>query len=235
MNYYTSFEIKLIYRNKKLRQILFLTSYWIAFTYLQLLTNNKLLLESLTIKLIYYPLLISLPGVYYAQYFSSIEANYVNKLFTLPSKVKSLLYHKYMLYCALSLVITLLFSPTLAIGITPLELLTYYVISIGPILFIAFQSSRWTSQKIDLSMSAFMNWQGNNITHYGLSILLLALFFCITAVISLFFPPHRQSTLCVCLLGLSSVFVVTHRIWLSQLAQNYINNKYKNIKQSDED
>lgn len=235
MNYYTSFEMKLIYRNKKLRQMLFLTSYWIAFTYLQLLTNNELLLDSLTSKLIYYPLLISLPGVYYAQYFSSIEANYIYKLFTLPSKVKSLLYHKYMLYCTFSLVVTLLFLPTLAIGITPLELLTYYVLSIGPIFFIAFQSSRWTSQKMDLSMSVFMNWQGNSITHYGLSILFLALFFSIIAVISLFFPPHKQSTLYFCLLSLSFVFVITHRIWLSQLAQNYINNKYKNIKQSDED
>lgn len=234
MNYYTHFEIKLILRSKRLKQVFFLTGYWIIFSYLQLVTGNKLLLDSPTCKLIYYPLLISLPGTYYAQYFSSIEANYINKLLTLPIRLKFILYWKYMLYCAISMVIVLLLLPTLTMGIKPLELFTYYTLGIGPIFFIAFQSSRWTTKKIDLSMSVFMNWQGNSIAQYGLIFLFLSIFLGTIAVTSLILPFDKQPVLYLFLLVFSLIFVVTHRIWLSQLAQNYINHRYKNIIQSDE-
>ena len=120
------------------------------------------------------------------------------------------------------------------VTITVCMLSTYKTLSYSPIFFIAFQSSRWTTKKIDLSMSVFMNWQGNSITQYGLSFLFLSIFLGTIAVTSLILPFDKQPVLYLFLLVFSLIFVVTHRIWLSQLAQNYINHRYKNIIQSDE-
>lgn len=230
MSNYMKFEITLIMRSKRLKQLLILAVYWTIFTYF-IITGKGFLSEYSAFKIIYFPMLIALPGACYAQYFSSIEANYAYKLFTIPLNIKTILYQKYYLYCLMSLIIILLLLPTLTKGIMTMELFTYFTISIGPIFFIVFQSSRWNTKKLDLNMSTFMNWQGNNIWQYLLGILLLIIFLLTVAGLAFLLPPPK---LHIYMFVFSSLFVATHRIWLSKLAQYYIKNKYKNIRISDE-
>lgn len=212
MKYYTVFEIRLIFKDKKLRRIIWLTILWIGFTYLQQLIGNTLLLGSSLCKLLYYPLLISLSGAYYAQCFSNIEANVINIRCTCSDEVKLLLYRNYLPFGLVSLVITLLLSPTLISGVTVLELITYYMLGIGPIFFIAFQTSRFNALKIDFSMSAFMNSKEKSGIKYSATLFLLILFLGTIAGIALLLTPDKLSILYYCLLALSPVFVFTRRV-----------------------
>lgn len=74
-------------------------------------------------------------------------------------------------------------------------------------------------------MSAFMNSKENSGIKYGATLLLLVLFLGTIAGIALLLTPDKLSILYCCLLALSLVFVLTHRVWLSKLAQSCINHK----------
>lgn len=228
MNNYIKFELALILRTKRLKHALILCVYYLVFTYL--LFNGDLVDFALC-KIIYFPMLIALPGVFCAQYFSGIEANYVDKLFTIPISISTVLNQKYYLYCLMALIITVLLLPLSLRGITILELFTYFMMGIGPIFFLAFQTSRWTSKKLDLNKSVFLNWQGNNIKQYLFSIILYIAFFLMVVGVSYILPPEE---LHICMLVFSFIFVLTHRIWLSVLARYYVKNKYKKIRIGDE-
>lgn len=224
MNNYIKFELALILRTKRLKHALILCVYYLVFTYL--LFNGNLIDFALC-KIIYFPMLIALPGAFCAQYFSGIEANYVDKLFTIPISINTVLNQKYYLYCLMALIITVLLLPMLLRGISVLELFTYFMMSIGPIFFLAFQISRWTSEKLDLNKSVFLNWQGNNLKQYLFSIILYIVFFLMVAGGSYIMSSEE---LRICMLVFSFIFVLTHRIWLSVLARYYVKNKYKKIR-----
>ncbi len=228
MNNYIKFELALILRTKRLKHALILCVYYLVFTYL--LFNGSLIGFALC-KIIYFPMLIALPGAFCAQYFSGIEANYVDKLFTIPISINTVLNQKYYLYCLMALIITVLLLPMLLRGISVLELFTYFMMSIGPIFFLAFQTSRWTSEKLDLNKSVFLNWQGNNLKQYLFSIILYIVFFLMVAGGSYIMSSEE---LRICMLVFSFIFVLTHRIWLSVLARYYVKNKYKKIRIGDE-
>ncbi|NDV68587.1 DUF5687 family protein [Dysgonomonas sp. 25] len=225
------FELALILRNKRLKQTLLISVYFIGFIYFQIFSSD-FFANSAICRIVFYPMVISMAGCIYAQYFFSIEANYINKLLTIPLSLEIILYKKYYLYSLISLIMVILLLPTSIQGVTILEFITYYIMGIGILLFIAFQTSRFSTKKLDLQMGNFMNWQGTNMSQYLISCIGYIIFFLIVIGLSFLLTTEE---LYYTMIILSFLLIITHRIWLSNLAKYYIKNRYNKIKMGNED
>ena len=174
-------------------------------------------------------MLIAFPGTLLSQYFFSIEANYINKLMTIPITHKFILIQKYQFYCLISVMVCLLFLPCLLGGVKITELLASLLLAMGFYLFLGFWSSILSDRKLDLDARGFVNWQGNTIKLQVIPSLLLIPVILILYCSTLFFSEE------IILLGMTVIgliFIASNRIWLSSLANYYDNRKHDKIEKT---
>jgi hypothetical protein len=227
MKSYLKKELALLYRSKRIRYIaIFLTLYFVFFTYLQLYqfhtadkvdTFPKIMLLFYTTGMI--PLLIALPGMILAQYFFSIKANYIDKIMTIPLSFKTIVNRKYFGYCILSSFVLILLIPTVFLGFVSFwELSAAFLFAIGPLLLIGFWSSIFNSKKYDLMGNIFFNWQGNTATQSTIGFFGIYIVFFIPFGLAYFFSEN------IALLFMSVtgvICVVFNNVFLTPLAKYY--------------
>ncbi|MDR3219163.1 MAG: DUF5687 family protein [Dysgonamonadaceae bacterium] len=229
MKEYINFEIKLMYRSKRIKQVFVTAVYFILFFYLELFTGSKFFVDYFIGKIIYIPLIIALPGITLAQYFFGIESNFICKLMTIPVSHNAILIRKYYLYCLMSFCVFILLIPSLFFGIKMIELISSFMMAIGPFLFLGFVTSLFNTEKYDLNAGIFVNWQGNSIKQYLIMLILFAFVFVVLYSLTFLFS-EKEILLCMAIFGL--IFIASCKIWILHIAEYYdksIQNNIENI------
>ena len=219
-NNYFKFELTLLFKAKKLRQTMIFCAYQILLSYLIIQGD---IIHSDMCRIIYFPLLIAVPGGACIQYISRIHAQYISRQGNNSLSLRTIINKKYYLYCFLSLIVTALLLPMLARGVSLFDLVTYYFTGIGPVLFLSFQMSRWDKKRMNLNESFLKDSGINNAKQVLIGLAYYTLFILLVLAAS-FFLESDELHLCVLLFSLA--FVITHRLWLPQLADYYMKNKY---------
>jgi hypothetical protein len=219
-NNYFKFELTLLFKAKKLRQTMMFCAYYIFISYLIIQGD---IIHSDMCRIIYFPLLIATPGGACIQYISRIHAQYISRQGNNSLSLRTIINKKYYLYCLLSLIVTALLLPMLARGVSLFDLVTYYFTGIGPVLFLSFQMSRWDKKRMNLNESFLKDSGINNAKQVLIGLAYYTLFILLVLAAS-FFLESDELHLCVLLFSLA--FVITHRLWLPQLADYYMKNKY---------
>jgi hypothetical protein len=219
-NNYFKFELTLLFKAKKLRQTMMFSAYYIFLSYLIIQGD---IIHSDMCRIIYFPLLIAVPGGACIQYISRIHARYISLQGDNTLSLRTIINKKYYLYCLLSLIVTALLLPMLARGVSLFDLITYYFTGIGPVLFLSFQMSRWDKKRMNLNESFLKDSGINNAKQVLIGLAYYTLFILLVLAAS-FFLESDELHLCVLLFSLA--FVITHRLWLPQLADYYMKNKF---------
>ena len=219
-NNYFKFELTLLFKAKKLRQTMMFCAYYIFISYLIIQGD---IIHSDMCRIIYFPLLIAAPGGACIQYISRIHAQYISRQGNNSLSLRTIINKKYYLYCLLSPNVTALLLPMLARGVSLFDLVTYYFTGIGPVFFLSFQMSRWDKKRMNLNESFLKDSGINNAKQVLIGLAYYTLFILLVLAAS-FFLESDELHLCVLLFSLA--FVITHRLWLPQLADYYMKNKY---------
>ena len=108
------------------------------------------------------PFAIGFPSIILAQWVLGIEANFFSGIWTKPWSMEGILRRKYLFFCGICVIMTLLVVPAvLFINMSALALLAALLFSCG-VFVLPFMATCLFSSRMDLFASAFFNYQGGN-------------------------------------------------------------------------
>jgi hypothetical protein len=220
------FEWKLIVRNKRLKQIFIVSIVLLPSMIYMQLVNSALLKETFLIKEFFLWAIFSLPANFAALAFG-VNASFIERQVITPLSIFKILQAKYRLYCIVSVMLFILFLPTMFLGIKLIELVAAFVFSAGFVFFWSFCSSLLSYKPFDIKASYFANYQGFDTGNYFFPIVGLIVAFGLTA--SFYWLFNETITLiAMSLTGL--VFIATSQKWLNFIAKKFEQTKYKRLE-----
>ena len=158
-----SIEWVQLLRSKRLRtSVLFIAIIFLLNTYLQQMTSSSMEQD---LGLHVNPMLlfgVAFPSIILAQWVLGIEANFFSGIWTKPWPLEDILRRKYVFFCGLCLLMTLLMLPAVVwMHLSPLALLATLFYGCG-VFVLPFMATCLFSSRMDLFSSAFFNYQGGN-------------------------------------------------------------------------
>jgi hypothetical protein len=169
----------------------------------------------------------ALPASFATFAFSS-GTMFIEKQVITPLSVFKILQAKYRLYCIVSIVLFILFLPSLFLErIILIQLVAAFLFSVGFVFGGLFCSSLVSYKPFDIKASYFYNYQGVDAGSYFFPILVLIVAF--GFIVLLYWLFNETVTLIVMsLIGL--VFIATNRIWLKKISQCFEKTKYYRLE-----
>jgi hypothetical protein len=220
------FEWKLIFRNKRLKQMFMMSILWLPLmSYMQFASSDSLK-ETFVIKECILWGTFVLPATF-ATFAFSANAAFIEKQLITPLSIFKILQAKYRLYCIVSIVLFILFLPTLFLGIKFMELVAALLFSTGFAFFGLFCSSLLSYKPFDIKASSFGNYQGVDAGNYFLPMLGIIVAFGFTA---LFYWLFNETITLIAMSLTGLVFIATNRIWLGKISQSFEKNKYYRLE-----
>jgi hypothetical protein len=167
--------------------------------------------------------MISMPGVTYSTFIFSAESSFIEKLVITPFPVYSILKAKYELYCLFAMIMTIIFFPSVFLGVRLNELLSSFFCSIGFMYFMNFQSACYNRKSFDIKARKYYNWQGySTISQYIIPIVSFIGSMGGIALIYLFLGENI-TLIFMSVIGIG--FILTNKFWLKAISRNFENNK----------
>ncbi|MDR0865248.1 MAG: DUF5687 family protein [Candidatus Symbiothrix sp.] len=218
------FEWKLIVRNKRLKQMFMMSMYLYLLFYLQL-TISASLKETFLIREFFIWAMFVIPAGFAP--IVNINAAFIEKQLITPLSIFQLFQAKYRLYCIVSIVLFILFLPSLFFGIKLMELVAGLLFAVGFGFLGLFYLSLWAYKPFDIKASYFANYQGFDAGSYFSPILGLMLAFGFTA---LFYWLFNETITLIAMSLIGLVFIVTNRIWLKKISKSFEKTKYYRLE-----
>lgn len=217
-----SIEWVQILRSKRLRVSFFLiVAIFLLNVYLQQLTPS---MES-DFGLHVNPMLlfaIGFPSIILAQWVLGIEANFFSGIWTKPWSVEGILRRKYVFFCGICVVMTLLVVPAvLFMNMSVLALLAALLFSCG-VFILPFMATCLFSSRMDLFASAFFNYQGGNKQINIFSFIMFVPM--IIYFVAYYFLPTLWAHLLIAALGIAGLLL--HRWYIHWVATIWFKRRY---------
>ncbi|MDR2473137.1 MAG: DUF5687 family protein [Tannerella sp.] len=230
VGYFINLELKMLMRSPRLKQQLFSCPLFIGlFVYLLYSSNDLFTREDMKIVFFLYSVLaIGLFGITMGQYIFIAESAHFDGLAARPRSLKDLLRSKYIVYCAYSLLVTLIFLvPTFQGKLNAFMLIATLLYVTGPIYFLIFQTAVYNKTFFDLFDKGMMNWKGLSGNMLVISMLTMFLPVGMIMIINVIWgeiPTYWFMSI----VGLS--FVLTSKYWLSWIYSRFLKRRYKNME-----
>jgi hypothetical protein len=221
------FEWKLIMRNKRLRQQLFISAPAFIWLIYSPLLADSFLSESFLFKEIYLWAFFSISAMLFAPFALNINASFIEKLQTSPLSFFDVLQAKYRLYFIISLCSFVLLIPSLFLGVTLFELLTAFVFAVGVANITLFYTSVFAYKGLEIKASSFANYQGSSAGSFVSQLAVVIVLGGGTALI--YWLLGKNATL-IAMSVISMFFIATHKIWLKKIANKLEKTKYKRLE-----
>ncbi|MDR2679779.1 MAG: DUF5687 family protein [Tannerella sp.] len=222
------FELKLILRNKRLRQVFFMSFILVIFIlYPPFMGRSATIREYFILQELFIIGCIPLHGSFFATLAFSINGSFWERLMTSPLPVKNILASKYRFLCIISLADVLLMSPCLFLGVKLFQLIAAYLYVIGFVFFGFFYISLFPKETLDIKATSFYNWQGYDISSQLLPCLFLL--FAIGFIAFIYWLFGETATYTV-MSAIGIAFIATHKIWLDHICRKFEKTKYKRLE-----
>jgi hypothetical protein len=221
------FELKLILRNKRLKQFLIMSFMLVFVLYPQFINGNLtegkhyILLEFFIIAC------FSLSGSYFAVFAFSMNGSFMEKLMTSPASAKAILESKYYFLCIISLIVVLLMLPCMFWGVKLFQLASAYSYVIGFVFFGFFYTALYSTKTLDIKQTSFYNWQGVSVLSYLLpiSVILVA-----TGIIAFIYWLFGENITYIAMSVVGIAFMATHKLWLKYICLKFEKTKYERLE-----
>lgn len=165
---------------------------------------------------------IGFPSIILAQWVLGIEANFFSGIWTKPWSVEGILRRKYLFFCGICVVMTLLVVPAvLFMNMSVLALLAALLYSCG-VFILPFMATCLFSSRMDLFASAFFNYQGGN---KQINIFSFVMFIPMIIYFAAYFLlPTMWAHLVVSVLGIAGLLL--HRWYIHWVATLWFKRRY---------
>lgn len=166
---------------------------------------------------------IGFPSIILAQWVLGIEANFFSGIWTKPWSVEGILRRKYLFFCAICVLMTLLVIPAvLFMHLSVLALIAALLFSCG-IFILPFMTTCLFSSRMDLFASAFFNYQGGN---KQINIFSFVMFIPMIIYFGAYYLlPQMWAHLLVAVLGIGGLLL--HRPFISWVARLWFSRRYE--------
>jgi len=220
------FEWKLIIRNKRLRQT-FIVSVLLLPSIVYMQFVNPIVQENIMLREWFLWLVFSLPATFFATQTFSIDAMFIEKLVIVHMSIFQLLQAKYRLYSIISVVLFILFLPSMFLEVKLMELVAAFLFSIGFVFCGMFLTSLASYKPFDIKATYFYNFQGFDAGNILFLYLLIIVSMGLTGLLFLLFS-ETVALIAMSLIGL--VFIVTSNIWLKKISTSFEKTKYRRLE-----
>jgi hypothetical protein len=190
------------------------------------LANEGLIKEAFLFKEFFLWAIFALPANF-ATFAFSTNAAFIEKQIITPLSIFQLLQAKYRLYCIISIVLFILFLPTIFLGVKIMELVAAFLFSTGFAFFGLFCSSLLSYKPFDIKASSFYNYQGVDAATYFFPILVLIVAVGFT---TLFYWLFNETITLIAMSLIGLVFIATNRIWLRKISKSFEKTKYYRLE-----
>lgn len=166
---------------------------------------------------------IGFPSIILAQWVLGIEANYFSGIWTKPWSVEGILRRKYLFFCGICVVMTLLVIPAvLFMHMSALALLAALLFSCG-VFILPFMATCLFSSRMDLFASAFFNYQGGN---KQINIFSFVMFIPMIVYFAAYYLlPVMWAHLIIAVLGI--IGLLLHRYYIHWISRLWFSRRYE--------
>jgi hypothetical protein len=218
---YILFELKLIGRSRRLKQMMIPLIFFIPQVYL--MTNLNYVWPFFIVRIFFLCGLMVLPGATYCQFVFSTEASFIEKLIISPFPIYSILKAKYRLYCFFAFVMLAILLPSVLSGVKLEEIVSAFLFVIGLLYFVCFQCARFNIKSYDIKATKYYNWQGATSNQQVIGLVALFVPLGIVFLINQLFGENI-TLLMMSIIGI--VFILTSKFWLMSISRDFEKNKY---------
>jgi hypothetical protein len=190
------------------------------------LVNLGSLTETFLIKEFFLWGLFAMPANF-ATFAFSANATFIEKQLIAPLSIFKILQAKYRFYCIGSIVLFILFLPSLFLGVKLIQLLAAFLFSAGFAFFWLFCSSLLSYKPFDIKASSFYNYQGVGAGSYFFPMLALVIGF---GFMALFYWLFNETITLIAMSIIGLVFIATNRIWLEKISKSFEKTKYRRLE-----
>jgi hypothetical protein len=219
------FEWKLIIRNKRLRQ-LFIVSILLLPSVIYMQFANSLLKDIFLVKEFFLWAMFALSANFATLAFS-INATFIEKQLITPLSIFKILQAKYRLFCIVSVMLFIVFLPSMFLEVKLMELIAAFLFSVGFVFFGLFLTSLVSYKPFDIKASYYANYQGFDAGNYLSPLLVMAVAFGFTALLYWLFN-ETITLIAMSLIGL--VFILLNKIWLGKISEKFEKTKYYRLQ-----
>jgi hypothetical protein len=192
------------------------------------LTNSTLLKEpgAFLIRECFLWIIFAIPANFATLAFS-INATFIERQIIAPLPVFKILQAKYRLFCIVSVILFILFLPSIFSGIKLTELIAAFLFAAGFGFFGLFLTSLTSYKPFNVKASSFYNFQGFHASNYLSPLLVLMVGVCFT---ELFYWLFNETITLIAMSLTGIVFIATSRIWLEKISKSFEKTRYRRLE-----
>ncbi|MDR1813931.1 MAG: DUF5687 family protein [Tannerella sp.] len=227
---FINLEIKMIMRAPRIKKQMLMSPAIIIGLYLYMLyvPGNTFMEGNKSIFFLYGIMSLGLAGIIMGQYIFVAESAHFDGLAARPLSLFDMLRGKYFLYCAYSVIITLiLLLPAFQGKISAFLLISMLPYVTGPVYFIIFQNTVYNKTHFDLFDKGMMNWRGQSGNMIAFSMMTMFVPVIIILILNEYF---NETATCWFMLISGLAFTLTSQLWLSWIYKRFLKRKYKNME-----
>ncbi len=221
---FINMELKLIFRNKRMKKQFF-GFIAILFIFGIQLVTNKVVMQSYFMSLFWVGFLLGGFGLIFCQYLFMAESSYFDGMMTRKHSFLSLMKAKYYLYCIVSFLVYI----GLMIFVWAKGSLSYFFVTsaffyyIGLVYCCIFQNGVYNKTYFDLSDSGFMNWKSSSTSMMIISMVAMFVPLGLVALVKVLASDTAASYF---MLVVGLTFVLGSNVWLKWTCDRVMKRRY---------
>ncbi|GHU88207.1 hypothetical protein FACS1894155_02620 [Bacteroidia bacterium] len=221
---FINLELKLIFRNKRLKNQLF-TFVAVLVIFGVQLVSNRMVLENFFMSLFWIGFMVGGFGLIFSQFLFMAESSYFDGLITRNHSFLSLMKAKYYSYVVISFLVYLLLLAFIWYNkmMSVLLITSAFFYYIGVVYCCVFQNGVYNKTFLDLSDSGFMNWKTSTTSQ--MIITMVAMFVPIGLVV-IVKSLTSEEIACYFMLTTGVLFVLGSNIWLKWTCNRMMKRRY---------
>ena len=222
---YINLELKLIFRNKRMKNQFYTVVFLIVTLGFQLVMN-KVVNEESFMKLFFVGFMLGGFGMIFSQFLFMAESSYFDGLMSRKHSFFSMMKAKYYFYCVISFVIyvgLMIFVWARGVALSYLFVTSVFFYYIGLVYFCFFQNGVYNKAYFDLADSGFMSWRSSSVSTMAISMLSM---FVPVVLFALIRSLTSEDIACYFMLAVGLTFVLGSNVWLKWTYNRIMKKRY---------
>ncbi|MDR3220344.1 MAG: DUF5687 family protein [Dysgonamonadaceae bacterium] len=227
---FINLEVRMILRSPRLKQqVLFACPLIVGlFLFMIYNPNSAFQASGQFVYFLYGVFSIGLIGLIMGQYLFTSESSFFDGLMSRKISLYEMLKSKFILYCSVSLFITLiLFIPAFQGKISFFMVIALFFYTVGPVYFMIFQNVVYNKTYFDLFDKGMMNWKGTSGNMIVITMIGMFLPVILMLIINALWG---ETVLCWFMLSTGIALTLTVKYWLEWTYKRFLKRKYKNME-----
>ncbi|MDR3339967.1 MAG: DUF5687 family protein, partial [Candidatus Symbiothrix sp.] len=227
---FINLEVRMIMRSPRLKQQVLYFCPLIVGLFLYMIYNPNITFQTSGqfVYFLYGVISIGFIGLIMGQYLFTSESSFFDGLMSRKIALYELLKSKFILYCSVSLFITLiLFIPAFQGKISFFMVMALFFYTIGPVYFMIFQNVVYNKTYFDLFDKGMMNWKG---TSGNMIVITLIGMFLPVVFMLIIHALWGEVVLCRFMLITGIAFALSTKYWLTWTYNRFLKRRYKNME-----